>query len=298
MIVDPWGMAVGALIALGLLLAVYAVRPNRPSLTRNLQRAHAPTPVAAPSSRSSSSRDLVDRVGDRLVDAPWVSRRLPSHDMRLLGVKPAQLMGRAALYGLIGVAMPQLFLGLLALMGVSLPFVLPSAASLLLGLFLAGTTFNEVRTQARERRAEYRYAVASLLERAALARLSGAGAAEALYRAAAHGEGAALDGMREVVEHARRSGTSPWRALEAFGREIAVPELSRPAQTFRLAGEEGATVYTTLMHQAGELRSTMITDARAEANQASDRMTLPTLVQAFTVLLILGYPMYARILSS
>ncbi|CAM5712971.1 hypothetical protein SANTM175S_03316 [Streptomyces antimycoticus] len=71
-----------------------------------------------------------------------------------------------------------------------------------------------------------------------------------------------------------------------------MPELARPAATFALAGEEGATVSKALEAQAEALRSTILSEDKAHANQATEKMVLPTLVTAFIMLIFVGYPAF------
>ncbi|MEV6133624.1 type II secretion system F family protein [Streptomyces violaceusniger] len=292
----------GAAAGIGLTLAVRQLLPRRPDLADVLQRVHAPaTAPARPATAAESSRDkatlLADRIGTRLMRTGWVAGRLPSQDLALLETSPARLLGRCVLYALIGLAIPQWVLLLLTLLGTPPPFAIPAAASLAFAVLLGAKCVDDVRTEAAEVREEWRHATASLLQRSALARSADAGAADALYRVAEHGDGRVLLRVRATLEHARLAGISPWTALGHLGEQIGVPELARPAATFALAGEEGATVSKALEAQAEALRSTILSEDKARANQATEKMVLPTLVTAFIMLIFVGYPAFSRILS-
>lgn len=293
----------GAAAGLGFALAVRQLLPRRPDLADVLQRVHAPgNAPARPALRpEAASREkaavFADRIGTRLLRTGWISGRLPSQDLALLETSPARLLGRCVLYAVIGLAIPQWVLLLLTLLGTPPPFTVPAAASLGFAVLLGAKCVDDVRTEAAAVREEWRYATASVLQRSGLARSADAGAAEALYRVAEHGDGRVLNRMRATLEHARLAGISPWTALGQLGEEIGVPELTQPAQTFALAGEEGATVSKALEAQAEALRSTMLAEDKARANQATEKMVLPTLVTAFIMLVFVGYPAFSRILS-
>ncbi|MEU5108468.1 type II secretion system F family protein [Streptomyces sp. NPDC021354] len=292
----------GAAAGLGLALAVRQLLPRRPDLADVLQRTHAPhTRTARLATSASASRDkatqIADRIGTRLLHTPWVTARLPTQDLALLETSPARLLGRCVIYALIGLAIPQWVMLLVTLIGSPLPLVIPAGASLAFAVLLGAKCLDDVRKEAADAREEWRYATASLLQRSALARAADAGAAEALYRVAEHGDGRVLTRVRATLDHARLAGISPWTALGQLGEEIGVPELSRPAQTFALAGEEGATVSKALEAQAEALRSTMLAEDKAHANQATEKMVLPTLATAFVMLIFIGYPAFSRILA-
>ncbi|MFD5066179.1 hypothetical protein ACFWNO_48995, partial [Streptomyces sp. NPDC058394] len=81
------------------------------------------------------------------------------------------------------------------------------------------------------------------------------------------------------------AGVTVWDALKQLGEELDIPELTRPADTLALAGD-GAAVYTTLQAQARQLRVAILSDAKAQANEASTSMVLPV---TFAVLLMLVF---------
>lgn len=287
----------GALLGASLGLTVRALRPARPSLAQILQRTHSPAPPAPVADEGASAVRLAERAGARLLHNEALASRMPLQDLRLLEMTPARLLGRCLLFGVVGLMVPQWLLLLLALVGSAPPVAVPVLASLVFGLFLAAKCFHEVHEQANALREEYRYAIASVMKRAAMARVADAGAGEALYRAASAGDCRALVRIRQVLERTRYAGTSPWTALEALGQELGIEELSNPAQTLALAGEEGASVHDTLQHQAASQRASLQAARKAEANAASERMVLPVLAVALVMVIFVGGPAFARILQ-
>ena len=154
----------------------------------------------------------------------------------------------------------------------------------------------ELRREAAATRLIVRHAVASYLERVALARIANSGAAQALTKTAEVGDGFIFARMRRVFAQADLSGVTVWDALKQLGDELDIP-VTRPADTLALAGE-GAAVYTTLQAQARQLRVALLADAKSQANAASAAMVLPV---TFAVILMLAFvmiPLTATILGS
>ncbi|MFE5841976.1 hypothetical protein ACFQ7N_10055 [Streptomyces niveus] len=304
MTVSVAGLLSGAMVALGVALAVRALLPRRAPLAQVMRRTHHPERAPGPAGRSPSgaagaSAGVVwaERIGSRLLESRSVASRLPARDLELLEMSPASLVGRVALYGLLGLLLPQWFVLLLALGGTSLPFALPLAAAVAGGVFFALKSLEDVRARARRAREEYRYYTVSLLERVALARASDAGAAEALARAAASGDGRAAVRIHDTLEHARLSGVSAWVALRQLGEDLGVPELAKPAASMTLAGEERAAVYAALEQQANALSHALVAEQKAAANEDTEKMTLPGLAVAFLMIVFLAAPPLTKIMA-
>ena len=74
-------------------------------------------------------------------------------------------------------------------------------------------------------------------------------------------------------------------------------ELSDVAEVVAIAGDDGAAIAATLAAKADALRAEQLADARAAANAASEKLTLPGVALAFAFLLLICYPALARILG-
>ncbi|WP_406834856.1 type II secretion system F family protein [Streptomyces sp. AHU1] len=294
------GMLLGAMTSASAVLAVRSMLPRRPPLQELLRRTHSPAPHQRPAASAGrapvrGAAAVADRVGARLMATDVFAARLPARDLHLLEMQPAALLGRCALYGLAGLLIPQWILFLLRIGGITLPFGVPVAAGLGCAAFMVVKCLDDVRSVARDRRREYRYYTASLLERVALARSSDAGAAEALTRAVQSGDGRAAVRIRDAVEHARLAGVSPWDALGRLGTELGVPELARPAASLALAGEEQAAVYEQLEAQAEVVRRALLADRKEAANEATEAMHTPALAIVFLMAAFLIAPALVRI---
>ncbi|WP_329583508.1 type II secretion system F family protein [Streptomyces sp. NBC_01361] len=286
--------AAGVLIG----LAVRAALPPKPDLASTLDRLDAghftsPMPVAAP----PGSRGLPERVGARLLEEFGVGIRLPVSDLNLLRITPAEHLGKRVLFALYGLLLPQLVQALLALAGVPFPYAIPAGLSLMLGALFWFGPGRDVKAEAAAARLIVRHAAASYLERVALARVANSGAGQALTQTAEVGDGWIFQRMRTVFDHAELAGIAPWDALKQLGEELDIPELTRPADTLALAGE-GAAVYTTLQAQARQLRIALLSDSKAQANEASAAMVLPVTLAVILMLAFVMIPIVNTILAS
>ncbi|MFG2437869.1 type II secretion system F family protein [Streptomyces sp. NPDC048508] len=280
-------------------LAVRAAWPARPDLNTVLDRLdarHFPSPLSAatPADRSDS---LAERIGSRLLGEFGVRINLPLKDLSLLRISPAEHLGKRALFGMFGLLAPQLFAALLALSGTPLPFAIPAGLSFFMAVLFWMSPGRDVKRDAAAARLIVRHAAASYLERVALARIANSGAGQALTRTAEVGDGWIFQRMRTVFDHAELAGITPWEALRHLGEEVDIPELARPADTLALAGD-GAAVYTTLQAQARQLRIALLTDTKAQANEASAAMVLPVTLGVILMLTFVMIPIVNTILAS
>ena len=116
-------------------------------------------------------------------------------------------------------------------------------------------------------------------------------------------EAAAISGSRPFVlmfQAIRRSalaGRKPWADLHALGVELDLPELRNLADIAGLAAD-GAAIYQTLLATAKTLRHSRLSDARAAANEVSERMSRPLALSVFGLALFVLVPFMARMLGA
>lgn len=282
-------------------LAVRAAWPARPNLSGALDRLDASkvnaTTSSQPPAPTVGASSLFVQVGERLWSAFGIRLTLPTKDLALLGISPAEHLGKRALFALYGLLAPQLLQALFAMTGDPLPFTLPAVVSLVLAAVLWLAPARDIKREAAAVRLVVRHAAASYLERVALARIANSGAAQALTQTADVGDGFIFVRMRQVFGQAELSGVTPWDALKQLGEELDIPELTRPADTLALAGE-GAAVYATLQAQARQLRIALLSDAKADANAASAAMILPVALGVILMLTFVMIPVVNTILAS
>ncbi|WP_327713694.1 hypothetical protein OG912_38005 (plasmid) [Streptomyces sp. NBC_00464] len=286
--------AAGALIG----LAVRAAWPAKPDLSSVLDRLDvSKTQAALPSAAPTLTNSLSERVGNRLLGELGGRIALPLRDLNLLRISPAEHLGKRVLFSLYGLLLPQLMQALLALAGAAFSFTIPLVVSLALAALFWFLPGREVARNAAAARLVVRHAAASYLERVALARIANSGAAQSLTETAEVGDGWIFVRMRQVFHQADLAGVTVWDALKQLGDELDIPELTRPADTLALAGD-GAAVYATLQAQARQLRIAMLSDAKAQANEASAAMVLPVTFGVVLMLVFVMIPLTFTILVS
>ena len=144
----------------------------------------APAPPDLKAALANLSPEPARRAG-RDVRLGMLSRlTLPGRDLELVGDDPDRFLLRKLLFGALGLAFPPVLTALMAIIGLSLPLVIPGLASLALGAALFFAPDLDVRRRAVAAREEMRRAVCVYLELVALERVADAGTAEALQRAA------------------------------------------------------------------------------------------------------------------
>ncbi|MFD5425620.1 type II secretion system F family protein [Streptomyces sp. NPDC127084] len=287
--------AAGALIG----LAIRSLMPARRDLVSALDRldvAKTSGPLL-PSATPKGTGGLPERVGTRLLGEFGERITLPTKDLALLRISPAEHLGKRFMFALGALLAPHLLNALLALAGAPWPFAVPTILSLALAGLFWFWPGKEVARDAAAARLVVRHAAASYLERAALARIANSGAAQALTQTAEVGNSFIFVRMRQVFHQADLAGVTPWDALKQLGDELDIPELTRPADTLALAGD-GAAVYTTLQAQARQLRIALLSDAKAQANAASAAMILPVTAGVILMLIFVMIPITITILGS
>jgi Flp pilus assembly protein TadB len=227
---------------------------------------------------------------------PLLSRRVRS-DLVIVGRSVDRHLAEKVALGLTGLLLVPAFVGVLALGGASLGWVLPLWATLVLAIagFLAPDFV--LRAEASKRRGDFRHALSSFLDLVVISLAGGAGVEGALGEAAAIGHGWSFAQLRRALEEARLMRTAPWIPLGHLGDELGIEELSELAATVALAGAEGAKVRATLAAKAASIRSHALADAQANAEATSERMSLPVVLLFAGFLLFVGYPALAHVLQ-
>ena len=290
----------------GLAIVIAGLLPNVPDLRSAVAHLESGPPIIPGNHATSGERAGGERAGDSRWQQ-WSRAHLPRlaarmglgryrADLDLVGEAPETLIIRKLGYAVLGLGFPPALATTMALVGLSVPFVLLGAASLGLATALFLVPDFDLHRRATATRGEMRRAVCVYLELVALERVADAGTVEALNRAAGIGHGRAFSLIRAALLRAQLSGAPPWQGLTRLTEELRVPELGDVADIMRLSGEDGAAVYATLRARAASLRTALLTDAAAEANAASEHMIMPVAFLGVTFMALLGYPAFARIL--
>jgi len=282
-----WLVAGGLLAGLGCWLLVRELIPAGPSLRAALDRLDT--------DRAKDDQvTLPARLGHRLTAAaPWLP--VPVSDLRLLGQDPADWLASKVSYGFAGLALVPVLSALLALGGRTLPWAIPVGGTIALGTAMFFLPDLVTRVNAREKRADFRHALASYLDLVALERGAGAAPTEALEAAAEVGQGWVFERISAALDQARRASRPPWDGLAELSAEIGITELADLADIAGVAGQEGARILDTLSARADAMRAEALAATRAQAGARSTTMVLPIALLAGGFLVLLIFPDFYRL---
>jgi Flp pilus assembly protein TadB len=200
-----------------------------------------------------------------------------------------QILLFAALFGILTIAL----VATIAVEGLSVPRQLALGAVLLAAALGAVMPRLTLRSQAEDRRAEMREAVAVICDLAAVLVAAGEDVDGAVVAAAGAGAGWAFEEVRACLPLGGRQGT--WVALERLGETLGVEEMVVLAQNMGLAEEKGAKVREALNGQARTLREQAASEVEAKAGSMTERMSFPMVMLLAGFLLVIGYPAVARL---
>lgn len=287
----------GALVGAGLVVILAGLAPARPDLADAVQRllptdADARTPAADPPQGRLGG--LKARILPQVAQGLGLARF--AMDLHTVQLRPDDLAAKKVGYTLVGLAFPPLMSAVLLLTGIRLPFAVPAAAGLVLGGVFFFLPDLALRQDAASVRAGLRAATCVFLELVAMERLADAGPTEALDRAAAIGGSAQFTRIGDALLRAELAGQPSWTGLADLAAETGVSELADTADIMRLAGRDGAAVYTTLRARAASLRTQLLASSTTQANAASEHMVVPVSLLGLCFMALLGYPALMRIL--
>ncbi|MBU6240393.1 MAG: type II secretion system F family protein [Acidobacteria bacterium] len=192
--------------------------------------------------------------------------------------------------GIAGATLCGLVLVTLFLINVDVPKMfapLGIAVGAVLGVVLY---LENVSKRAASARRTFSYALSSYLDLASVLLAGGAGSETALFAAASTGDSWSFRMIREALETARATRTPMWRVFGDLGRRLGVVDLERLSGSMQLAGEQGAKVRLSLSTQADALRTRQIAEIEAQAQAATERMGIPTVLLFVGFIALLGYP--------
>lgn len=292
-----FGVGVGA----GLWLIVAGLAPPKPTLVQVLTAALTPPPARGPAIVTRAEQGWVSRTGRPAVAVLagfGLPRRSVHKDLAVLGRPIEQHLAEQATMALAGLLMPWLVTAVMALGGVQIPATIPLWAALGLAVLGFFTPDLGVRSDANKRRADFRHALSAFLDLVVISLAGGSGVEGALQDSASVGTGWAFTQIRRALASARLARVPPWQLLARLGEELDVPELVELAASVSLAGSEGAKVRSSLAAKAAALRGHQLTDAEAEAQAATERMSIPVVLLFGGFLVFIAYPAVTSVFTA
>lgn len=279
-------LVAGALVGTGLWIAGTGLWPARIPLTDVVARIGA-TPAAVTRFDRDARLGAWARTHITPLEALVRRRRM---DLRVLGQDTNTFAARILASAGIGCLWGPCLVAGLALAGIGVGWVIPLWAAALGAVIGAAIPVAQVRRQAAQRRAEGAHALGAFCDLVSLCLAGGMTIKQATDTAAASGQGWAFVELRTTLAAAWLDGEHPWDALAALGADTGLDELSELAAALTLAGEEGAAVRATVRQKARVIRARSIAAIEQAGAEATERMTLPSVLLALGFLAFWGYP--------
>ncbi len=271
-----WAALLGAGTGLGVWLAIAALRPR-------------PVPLADALAALDPWSSQVD------VASPWTRAIAPAvtddrrRQLRLADLTVDQWARNKVLGAAVGVVVPLVgWAGLTAVgMGMS-----PLVAVLAIAGGAAGWWWPNLRLveQRDDRRKAFLHALSSYLDLVNIILAGGGGVETALVAAADAGDGWAFRRIRFALARARRTGQPIWTAFQTLGEDLDINELRELGASITLSGTHGARIRQSLAAKADTLRSHQLADAESDAEEATERMNIPTAVLLGGFLVFVVFP--------
>lgn len=232
------------------------------------------------------------------VSALGADFRKIARDLRICGISTAEHAFAKISASLLWGFLPVLLIFAANFVGWSLPYwwgivgILLGSAG---GFVLAD---RQLREKAAKRRVAFRGALVAYLDLVKILLAGGSHTDGALYQAALAGKGWAFSEIRGVLDWSRVHGQPLSVGLARLGGELGVTELNEIASTVNLAETEGASPSEALARKAESAAERALTEAQAEANALTEKMTVPTVVIAFAFVVFIAYPALSSLSSA
>jgi Flp pilus assembly protein TadB len=294
----------GALVGLGVLVLVLALRPARVGIAAGIARLdssrQAPAyPISEAIRTSEGLSGWRLRLGSQLataLESRGMRVQALRSDLALLDRSLEGFLANMALVAVGGLLLGPMLLGLGMLAGVDLGLTVPLGLALLFAVLGALLPLAAVRREALERRQDFRHAVGAFLDLVSMNLAGGRGVPEALTAAAAIGGGWPFARLRDTLAFSRLQGLTPWAALGRLGDEVGLNELRDLSAALTLVADDGAKIRASLAARAATLRRRELAEMEGKAGQRSQSMLVAQMLIVLGYLLFLAYPAVNRIL--
>jgi hypothetical protein len=294
-------LASGTLLGFAVALLVWRLAPSDPDLTDALDRLAPGRVVSRRGGQvevegSAEPGSLVDRIGvwamKNLPGGAWA--HTPRKDLAILQISETRFYGEKVVWALLGLAMPPLFAAFFGLIGLPLPFAIPTFGSLgLAALFWFMPNYNAT-DDAKKARMEFSRVLGAYIDGVATGVRDGSSGQQALRSAAEVGDTWVFKRIESELRRARYMTRAPWDSMRGLADDLGVPELDDLADIMQQSGQDGAQIYGNLRARAAAIRSAMLSAELGKANAISERMYIPASLLGVVFMAILVTPSLLR----
>ena len=297
-----YALIAGAVVGLGLLVLVLALKPARTGIAAGIARLdHDRQPARFSVSEAILTNEgLSDwrvRLGSRIA-VEFESRGLRVQSLRsdlaVLGRSLEGFLASSVLFAVGGLLFGPILVAPASAAGVRSGS--PSRSAWRCCPLVAGLLPLPVRREAATRRQDFRHAVGAFLDLVSMNLAGGRGVPEALTAAASIGGGWPFARLRDTLAFARLQGLTPWAALGRLGDEVGLNELRDLASALALVADDGAKIRDSLAARAATLRRRELAEMEGRAGERSQSMLVAQMLIVLGYLLFLAYPAVSRIL--
>jgi|GEM_PF-3327963 len=278
------GLLLGAMLGLGVAVSATAFGPASP-LSELLNDSEAGLSNRSGSTSSWPGRRLLARlVEQRAVDDLFVGTRFES-DLAVCERSRVDFVAISAAKSTVPFVLLLVF-QYLAQLGRGATTVLVALAG---SLILALTEVRAVQNEADQRRTDMLRAVTAYIEFARIA--AHTQSVEGAMRSSARmGATWPFRLIERVFDQARRRGEPPWTGLAQLGELYDLREITELAGALEIAAEEGTHVQEMLAAKASSLRRRMTQAEVAEADAATEKLSVPMALIGLTIFGLLLAP--------
>ena len=243
---------------------------------------------------TSGARGWWSRLAPRVVTGPTPSVLA---DMSVVGTTPLRhgldKLHTATMFGAIGLV-PTVIYPLTGLGSLTTYAAGGALVLVVLGWFLPDLS---LRSRARSKRIAWDGAITVFVDVVGISLAGGAGVDDALMDGASAGSGDEMAELASTLFAAQTRRKKLWVALEDLGHSHDLGQLRELAAAMDLAGESGSRVRDTLRAKATALRIRQLTDAEADAQKASETMSIAPALMAIAAIVLIAYPAVAGFLE-
>ncbi len=269
------GITTGLIAGIGLMLVLHGLRPRPAALSDALAGLYRPAnefetldlDLTIPGATRTSNQTIA-----------WLMNQ-PRIASLLRGIKPdlAILEQSEADYVAAALARIAITTGIgliLSVPALGLPFLVPLWAGIAFAIVLLIQQYTDVRSRATKRREDLLDVLSAFVDFVGLG-VSFRPLEGSLFGAARSGRGWAFPMITAAMEDATRTKQSPVQGLTNLGSKIGSPELEELGMSLSYAGTDGAKIRESLRARSRSLRERIRAKAVADANAASEKITLP-----------------------